>query len=156
MTVDRSTEIEIRRLFFAEHWKRGTIAAQLGVHSDVVDRVIGHLGPQPKHVEPHPSVLDPYRNFVLDTLERYPGLVSTRIYDMLSERGYSGRLRTLRRFVLSHRPNVPREVYVRIETDHSHSSWRRSRKSPPGSRSTPMLQRFPEVTRRCSDHVMHP
>jgi hypothetical protein len=47
MTVDRSTEIEIRRLFFAEHWKRGTIAAQLGVHSDVVDRVIGHLGPQP-------------------------------------------------------------------------------------------------------------
>ena len=41
MTVDRQTEIEIRRLYFAEHWKRGTIVAQLGVHSDVVDRVIG-------------------------------------------------------------------------------------------------------------------
>jgi transposase len=116
MTVDRQTELEIRRLFFAEHWKRGTIVTQLAVHSDVVDRVIGHLGPQPKHGEPRPSVLDPYRSFVLDTLQRYPGLVSTRIYDMLAERGYTGSLRTLRRLVLSHRPQVPREVYVRIET----------------------------------------
>ncbi len=27
---------EIRRLFFAEHWKMGTIAAELGVHRDTV------------------------------------------------------------------------------------------------------------------------
>ncbi|MDP9034641.1 MAG: hypothetical protein M3O50_07515 [Myxococcota bacterium] len=26
----------IRRLFFAEHWKMGTIAAELGVHRDTV------------------------------------------------------------------------------------------------------------------------
>lgn len=126
MTVDRQTEIEIRRLFFAEHWKRGTIVTQLGVHSDVVDRVIGHLGPQPQHVDPRPSVLDPYRSFVLDTLQRYPGLVSTRIYDMLGERGYTGSLRTLRRFVQLHRPDVPREVYVRIETlagEQSQIDW---------------------------------
>jgi transposase len=126
MTIDRQTELEIRRLFFAEHWKRGTIAAQLAVHGDVVDRVIGHLGPQPKHGEPRPSVLDPYRSFVLDTLQRYPGLVSTRIYDMLAERGYTGSLRTLRRFALSHRPEVPREVYVRIETlagEQSQIDW---------------------------------
>jgi transposase len=126
MTVDRQTELEIRRLFFAEHWKRGTIAAQLAVHSDVVDRVIGHLGPQPKHGEPRPSVLDPYRSFVLETLQRYPGLVSTRIYDMIVERGYTGSLRTLRRFALLHRPEVPREVYVRIETlagEQSQIDW---------------------------------
>ena len=47
MTVDRETEAEIRRLFFAEHWKKGTIAAQLGVHDDVVERVLGPPGPQP-------------------------------------------------------------------------------------------------------------
>jgi transposase len=126
MTIERQTELEIRRLFFAEHWKRGTIAAQLAIHSDVVDRVIGHLGPQPKHGQPHPSVLDPYRSFVLDTLQRYPGLVSTRIYDMIAERGYTGSLRTLRRFALLHRPEVPREVYVRIETlagEQSQIDW---------------------------------
>ena len=27
---------EIRRLFFAEHWRFNTIAAQLGVHHDAV------------------------------------------------------------------------------------------------------------------------
>jgi transposase len=126
MTIDRQTEIEIRRLYFAEHWKRGTIAAQLGVHSDVVDRVIGPLGPAPKNAEPRPSVLDPYRGFVLETLQRYPRLVSTRIFDMLGERGYTGSLRTLRRFVLSNRPVTPREVYVRLETlpgEQSQIDW---------------------------------
>ena len=29
---------KIRRLFFAEHWKVGTIAAELGVHHDTVHR----------------------------------------------------------------------------------------------------------------------
>jgi hypothetical protein len=95
MTVDRQTELEIRRLYFAEHWKRGTIAAQLGLHHDVVERAIGPLGPEPKQREPRPTVLDPYRSFVVATLERYPRLVATRIYDMLTERGYAGSLRTL-------------------------------------------------------------
>lgn len=125
MTIDRSTEVEIRRLYFAEHWKRGTIAAQLGVHSDVVARVIGPLGPEPKRA-PRPTVLDPYRGFVLETLERYPRLTCTRIYDMIVERGYTGSLRTLRRFVVVHRPRPTREVYVRIETlpgEQSQIDW---------------------------------
>jgi hypothetical protein len=37
MTVSAETEAEVRRLYFAEHWKRGTIASQLGIHPDVVD-----------------------------------------------------------------------------------------------------------------------
>jgi transposase len=126
MTVDRETEVEIRRLYFAEHWKRGTIAAQLGVHGDVVERVIGPLGPRPANTEARPSLLDPYRGFVLETLQRYPRLVATRIYDMVVERGYTGSLRTLRRFVLAHRPAPTREVYVRLETlpgEQSQVDW---------------------------------
>jgi hypothetical protein len=38
MTVSKSVAAEIRRLYFAEHWKRGTIATQLGVHFDTVVR----------------------------------------------------------------------------------------------------------------------
>jgi transposase len=126
MTIDRQTELEIRRLYFAEHWKRGTIAAQLDLHHDVVERAIGPLGPEPKQREARPTVLDPYLSFVVDTLERYPRLVATRIYDMLVERGYAGSLRTLRRFVLAHRPAAAREVYLRLETlpgEQSQVDW---------------------------------
>jgi transposase len=116
MTIDRETEVEIRRLYFREHWKRGTIVAQLGVHPDVVERVIGPLGPEPKNAAPRPTVLDLYCAFILEVLGRYPRLVATRIYDMIVERGYTGSLRTLRRFVRVHRPQTRREIYVRIET----------------------------------------
>lgn len=128
MTVDRETEAEIRRLYFGEHWKKGTIAAQLGVHDDVVSRVVGPHGPEPKDGGgcTRPTVLDPYRGFVLETLERYPTLVATRIYDMIGERGYTGSLRTLRRYVLCHRPTPTREVYLRLETlagEQSQIDW---------------------------------
>lgn len=125
MTVDRQTVIEIRRLFFAEHWKRGTIASQLRVHSDVVDRAIGALGPEPAR-GPRPSLLDDYQAFVVETLQRYPRLVATRVYDMIVDRGYAGSLRTLRRFVSEHRPEPTREVYLRLETlpgEQSQIDW---------------------------------
>jgi len=86
MTIDRQTVMEIRRLFFGEHWKRGTIASQLRVHSDVVDRAIGALGPEPAR-GPRPSLLDDYQGFVVETLQRYPRLVATRVYDMIVDRG---------------------------------------------------------------------
>lgn len=126
MTVDREVEAEIRRLFFREHWKKGTIATQLGLHADVVTRVVGPHGPEPKGKDPRPTVLDPFQGFVLDTLGQYPTLVATRLYDMLCERGYTGSLRTLRRFVLDHRPAPTREVYLRIETlagEQSQIDW---------------------------------
>ena len=115
MTTDRETEVEIRRLYFGEHWKKGTIAAQLGVHHEVVERVVGPLGPEPVSGEQRPTALDAYRGLVLETLERFPRVVSTRIYDMLVERGYTGSERSLRRFVSLHRPAAPQEVYLRLE-----------------------------------------
>jgi transposase len=113
--IDRESEREIRRLFFAEHWPRGTIATQLGVHADVVERVIGQLGPAPRDRPPIPSVLDPYKIVVDETLSKYPRLRATRIFDMLVERGYTGSIETLRRYVSETRP-VPRgEVFLRTE-----------------------------------------
>jgi hypothetical protein len=41
MTIDEAKEAEIRRLHFAEHWNVGTIVTQLGLHHDVVERVLG-------------------------------------------------------------------------------------------------------------------
>lgn len=116
MTIAADKAAEIRRLFFAEHWKQGTIAAQLGVHSDVVARVLGPLGPRPGTARPEARVLEPYEGFIDETLERYPRLCATRIHDMLCERSYTGSLRTVRRYVRLHRPAPKHEVFVRVET----------------------------------------
>jgi transposase len=116
MTIPAQLAAEIRRLFFAEHWKRGTIAAQLGVHCDAVARVLGPHGPRPGTPRPDARVLDAYHGFIDETLQRYPRLRATRILDMLRERGYTGSLRTVRRYVKGHRPRPKSEVFVRVET----------------------------------------
>ncbi|MBL8912498.1 MAG: hypothetical protein JNM17_17530 [Archangium sp.] len=41
MTLPTEVVANIRRLHFAEHWKVGTIATQLGVHHDAVERALG-------------------------------------------------------------------------------------------------------------------
>ncbi|MDP9002823.1 MAG: hypothetical protein M3O46_22265 [Myxococcota bacterium] len=81
MTVSRELEAEIARLFHAEHWKIGTISAQLGVHDEVVRRVIGRLPEKPrtKTAAQPPSAIAPYVDFIREPLERYPKLCSTRL-----------------------------------------------------------------------------
>ena len=89
MTVPSETEVEIRRLFFAEHWLVGTIATQLNVHEDVVRRVTGLMSPK-RHVAGPPRLVEPFEDFIDETLRRYPKLRATRLYDMVSARGYPG------------------------------------------------------------------
>lgn len=116
MTISREVEAEVRRLHYAEHWKRGTIAAQLGLHFDTVERALSRPGPRPGTPRPDARVLEAYEGFVIETLERYPKLVATRLYDMIHERGYRGSLRTLRRLVHRVRPAPRSEAFVRVET----------------------------------------
>lgn len=116
MTIDAAKEAEIRRLHFAEHWPRGTIATQLGVHPDVVERVLGRAGPkQRKTSSLVPLALERYVGFIEKTLADYPRLVGTRIYDMLRERGYQGSVRVLRRYLRRVRPLPKHEVFLRVE-----------------------------------------
>ncbi len=114
MTVAPEIESEIRRLFFAEHWKVGTIARQLDVHHDVVRRVLGLL-PPPEATEPRVLRLDPYREFIAAQLEQYPRLRATRLFDMIRARGYAGSGITLRRLVRRIRPAPQAEVFLRLQ-----------------------------------------
>ena len=115
MTVDLSKEHEIRRLHDVEKWKRGTIAAELGVHPDVVDRVLDRGADRALVVAPRPSLVDPYVAFIDETLKAHPRLRATRLFDMIRLRGYDGGVAILRRHVAEVRP-VPRgEVYLRAE-----------------------------------------
>jgi hypothetical protein len=38
--INAETRVQIRHLFFAGHWKIGTIACELGVHADAVRHAI--------------------------------------------------------------------------------------------------------------------
>ncbi len=117
MTVPHVVEIEIKRLYEVEKWKVGTICAQLGVHEDVVKRVLGLLKPKkPKRSRrPRWYKIAPYFEFIGQTLKQYPSLPSTRLYDMIVARGYTGSERTLCEYVSTVRPKPKREAFLRIE-----------------------------------------
>jgi transposase len=103
----------VRRLFFAEHWKVGTIATELGVHRSAVCHAL-YRGER-KLVPPRPSPLDPYLEFLRATLDQHPRLVSTRLYEMLRPRGYAGTLRQLKRKLPALRP-AHGEPFLRLRT----------------------------------------
>jgi transposase len=113
MTIGAETEAEIRRLHYAEHWPIGTIARQLGVHDDVVRRVLGLLTPR-KAPAPRKRLVDEYTDVIELTLKRYPKLRATRLYDMLAARGYQGSVRTLREHVRDVRPVPQHEAFLRM------------------------------------------
>lgn len=115
MTIDIAKEHEIRRLHDVENWKRGTIVAELGVHADVVDRVLDRGAERALIPAPRPSLVDLYEPFIGETLKAHPRLRATRLFDMIRPRGYEGGIAILRRHVAEVRP-VPRgEVYLRTE-----------------------------------------
>ena len=105
---------EIRRLYYAEHWPVGTIATLLAVHHDTVRHAIERFirtGPQIRA-----TTLDPYKPFLLATLEQYPRLRATRLYTMIRERGFAGSAVQVRRWVRTVRPAARAEAYLRLET----------------------------------------
>ena len=81
---------EIRRLFEIEGWPKETIARHLGTHHSTVRRVLERDGLSPPRARRRRSMLDPFVPFVKETLERYPGLPASVLYEMVSKRGYPG------------------------------------------------------------------
>jgi transposase len=107
---------EIRRLYFGEHWKVGTIAAALGVHHDTVRAAIAHDTRALPRGLCRPTQLDLYLPFVRETLAQYPRLRATRLFEMVRARGYPGSVVQLRRVVRTLRPSVTPMLYRRLTT----------------------------------------
>jgi len=111
--ISPETRVQIRRYFYAEHWKIGTIGQNLGVHPDTVRRAIEVERFQ--HAEPlRPSIVDPYLPFVRQVLEQHPRLRATRIHQMIRDRGYPGSVEQLRRVVARLRPQS-HEAFLRLQ-----------------------------------------
>ena len=69
--ISAETRVQVRHLFFAEHWKIGTIARELGIHPDAVRHAIE--SDRFNRAQALRSCLtDPYLPFIRETLEQYP------------------------------------------------------------------------------------
>jgi transposase len=107
---------EILRLYHAERWPVGTIAVQLGLHHTTVRRALVEAGVDDARQGKRPSKADLFLPFILQTLERYPRLHASRLYEMVRQRGYDGGPDHFRHVVALHRPRPAAEAYLRLRT----------------------------------------
>lgn len=113
--ISPDKEADILRLARAEKWPVGTIASQLGVHHSVVRRVLGREGMLEARLQ-RPSMADPYVPFIVETLDKYPKLHASRLYQMVKDRGYRGAPDHFRVIVARYRPSPPAEAYLRLRS----------------------------------------
>lgn len=104
--------VQIRHWFYAEHWKVGTIAQELGLHPDTVRHALD-TEQFNRDKALRPLVTDPYVEFIRQTLQNYPRLRATRLYHMIRDRGYTGSVVQLRRLVARLRP-ARQEAFLRL------------------------------------------
>ena len=114
--ISNEVRARIRRLYFGEHWKVGTIATELGLHHETVTRALELDTRTPPLRRVVASIVDPYKPLIQQTLEQYPRLRATRILAMLKDRGYEGSYHQVRRYVRTIRPMNRREAYHRLRT----------------------------------------
>jgi transposase len=124
--ISDEVKARIRRLHFAEGWPVGTIAVQLGVHHETVERTLQAALNSSRPTVVRKSLLDEYVPFVRDTLAQYPRLRSSRIFQMLCGRGYKGSSVQVRRLVRRIRPQPTAEAYHRLRTlpgEQAQADW---------------------------------
>jgi len=122
--ISPEARVQIRRYFYAEHWKIGTIAEQLGLHADTVRDAIEAERFHPAQ-QLRASILDPYLEFVRQTLDQYPQLRATRLHQMIGDRGYTGSIEQLRRAVARLRPKRT-EAFLRLHAfpaEQAQADW---------------------------------
>src|SRR5258708_48374 len=156
--IDVELYARIRLLFFPHHCPAPTIPPHLGIPPDPAGRAIERdrfaRGARPVR----PPKLDPYKDFVRQTLEQHPRLRATRLHEMLIGRGYAGSTVQLRRYIQTIRPTARAEAYLRLQTlpgEQAHADWGHFGKIRVGkalralscflfvlSRSPPMYARF--------------
>ena len=113
--VDSEVEHLILRHHLVDQWPVGTVAKELGIHHDVVRRVLRQRGLTPQAaVTTRPRMLDAYLPFIQQTLETYPRLHASRLYLMVRERGYQGSEGHFRRLIAELRPRPAPEPFARL------------------------------------------
>ena len=164
--ISRALEAEIVRLHHTEHWPVGTIAVQLRVHHATVRRVLAQAGVPMAQKIVRPSMVEPYRAFIVETLTKYPTLRASRLYAMVRERGYPGAPDHFRALVARLRPRPAAEAYLRLRTlpgDQGQVDWAFFGKLTVGRALRPLMafvmvlsysRHVPALLLRCLDELL--
>ena len=116
MAIAPEQRAQILRVFQAERWRVGTIASQLHLHRDTVQRVLAQSCVMRAEPPLRPSQADAYLPFMLETLAKFPTLTAARLHAMVVERGYTGGADHFRHLVAAMRPRPSAEAYLRLRT----------------------------------------
>lgn len=116
MAISDDLKANILRYHHVEKWKVGTIARHLGVHHTTVKRVLSETGVSKHNILVQKSMIDPFLSFITETLQRFPGLTASRLYDMVVARGYPGSRDHFRHLISFYRPRKAAEAYMRLRT----------------------------------------
>ena len=116
MSISEEKKAAILRYHHVEKWRVGTIARVLHVHHSTVKRVLSKTGVSKAALLPQKSMLDPYLDFIVETLDKYPSLTASRLYNMVCERGYPGGADHFRHLIALYRPKKAAEAYLRLRT----------------------------------------
>lgn len=113
--VNAEIEHAIIRHTLVDGWPVGTVARELKVHHGVVRRVLRQHGqaPQPHHIRRRK--IDPFTAFIDKTLQDYPKLHASRLFQMVRERGYDGSESHFRRLIAEIRPRPAPEPFARLD-----------------------------------------
>src|SRR3990167_6287415 len=116
MTISDDLKANILRYHHVEKWRVGTIARHLNVHHTTVKRVLSETGVSKHSILVQESMIDPFLAFVTETLQRFPTLTASRLYEMVKERGYPGCRDHFRHMISFYRPRKAAEAYMRLRT----------------------------------------
>lgn len=112
--IEPEQEATILRHSLVDKWPVGTIATQLCLHHDVIRRVLSQHGMPTPTLLRRARIEDPYVDFIVGTLSKYPRLHGSRLYQMVRERGYRGSESHFRRVVARLRPRKDPEPFLRL------------------------------------------
>jgi transposase len=140
--ISRAVEAEVLRLHHAEGWPIGTIARQLHIHHDTVRRVLWQSGVTSVRECARTSKLDAYVPFIQETFAKYPKLRASRLYRMVTARGYVGSSHHFRHMVARWRPRPVAEAYLRLRTlpgEEAQIDWAHFGKLTVGRAQRPLM-----------------
>lgn len=83
------------------------------------------INPFQKESYKRPSKIDPYQDYIIARLKKWPELSAERIYQEIKEQGYNGANRTVRRHIAKLRPHKTREYkpYETLPGEQAQIDW---------------------------------
>lgn len=113
--IDVEQWAEIRRLHRIEKMSIKAIARRTGVARNTVRSALrSSEPPQYSRTVKRVSKLDPYKGRIAELLEEFPRLSGVRVHEILTDEGFSGSARLVRRYLQEVRPR-PIEAYQRTQ-----------------------------------------